>query len=285
MDCLTPDTEAPLRPSLDELSDPRTRQSGVGPDDSSLNLQVRILYLRSYLLMRALIGFVGIALPIVLLLGDGFLFKGELPARGSLSAYYYSGMRDVFVGSLCATAIFLVTYKVFEHSLDNTLSIIAGIAALGVALFSTGRPGNSDIPMTPLQDLVGEPMVTRVHYFCAAVFIVSLAVISFFFGMREGKRSQQRDGHRARMSPAFWRRFHWGCTIGIALAVIFIVVTKLGGWLTGHSLIIGEAAAVFAFGSSWLMKGLELDVLAGPKVAKQAWRDEAPVGATSTASR
>lgn len=39
----------------------------------------------------------------------------QLP-RGSLSAYYHSGIRDLFVGSLCVTAVFLITYKMFEHT-------------------------------------------------------------------------------------------------------------------------------------------------------------------------
>jgi hypothetical protein len=63
----------------------------------------------------------------------------------------------------------------------------------------------------PLQKLLGEQTVTTVHYVCATVFILSLGIITFCFGVREGRRSQQRDGHRASRSPTFWRRFHWSC--------------------------------------------------------------------------
>ncbi|GAA2611899.1 hypothetical protein GCM10010399_48480 [Dactylosporangium fulvum] len=117
MGYLDPQIEAPRRPSTAEL--------GERSD--------RVLYLRSYLLMRAVIGFVGVALPFVLVLGDWALEHGSLLAKGSLSAYFYSGMRDVFVGCLCVTGVFLMTYKVFEHTLDNLLSSVAGVAALGVA--------------------------------------------------------------------------------------------------------------------------------------------------------
>lgn len=259
MGFLTPQTVTAPRPSQDELSLKH-------PD---VDLGGRILYLRSYLGMRAAIGFIGVALPVVLLLGDWFFLAGGVSARGSLSAYYHSGMRDVFVGTLCAAAIFLITYKAFEHNLDNTLSTVAGLAALGVALFPTSRPLGGADPLTPLQQRLGEATTTKVHFTCAVIFILFLAAISFCFGLREGRRKQERDGRKARMSPTFWRYFHWSCTGTIVLALAFIGITKSQGWLTDYSILIGEVVAVFAFGLSWLMKGLELDVLLSPDVAAE----------------
>lgn len=258
-----PQTETPVRPDLDVA---RT-------NDQDSDLQGHVLYLKSYLFMRTVIGFIGIALPVTLLLGDLLFLKGGVLPRGSLSAYYHSGMRDVFVGTLSMTAIFLITYKVFEHHLDNTLSMLAGVAALGVALFPTGRPGASDAPLTGLQERLGETTVAAIHYSCAVVFIASLAVMSYYFGVREGNRSQRRDNRTARMSPQFWQRFHWGCATAIALAALFIVVTKWTGRLDNYSLLIGETVAVVAFGLSWLMKGLELEVLLSPVKVPSAAED------------
>lgn len=248
MGYLDPQTEAPLRPSAAQLSRP---DAGV-------------LYLRSYLLMRAVIGFIGVALPFALVLGDWGLERGSPLVRGSLSAYYYSGMRDVFVGALCVTGLFLLTYKVFEHNLDNMLSTVAGVAALGVALFCTNRPGSPPVALTPLQARLGEDRVATVHYTCAAVFILSLGIISLYFGIREGRRTE----HVGRLSPLFWRRFHWTCSAGIGVAVLFIAVCELTGWLQRYDLIVGETLAVLSFGVSWLMKGLELRVLLGPRPAE-----------------
>jgi hypothetical protein len=259
-----PDTQAPQRPSTEELREYRPPGADAAWDEQSANARGRILYLKSYLLMRAAIGFLGIALPIVLFLGDAFWLEGSMKARGSLSAYYHSGMRDVFVGTLFATAVFLITYKAFERSLDNTLSVLAGVALLGVALFPTSRPAGSTSPPTPLEIHLGERQVATVHYISAAIFIVLLGIISLFFGVREGRRSQRRDGETARMSPTFWRRFHWICAATIALALVFIAVSKITGWLSAYSLIIGETVAVLAFGLSWLVKGLELNILLAP---------------------
>jgi hypothetical protein len=231
--------------------------------------QEKFAYLRSYLLMRAVIGFIGIALPVSLLLGDIAFLKGDTLPRGSLSAYYHSGMRDLFVGTLCAIGVFLITYRVFDRISDNLLSTVAGFAALAVAFFPTGRPTGSQSPATPLQQTLGEGRVTVIHFVFAAIFIASLAITCYSFGVREGGRSQQRWGHKAKRSPLFWRWFHWSCALLIVAAVVFSLIMKTTGWLQNYSLIIGESIAVLAFGVSWLMKGLELDVLLAPKVAEQ----------------
>jgi hypothetical protein len=278
-----PETAAPARPSTEELIEYGADRPESELDEAGLNARGRILYLRSYLLLRVAIGFIGVGLPFLLLGGDLFFLKGTPRARGSLSAYYYSGMRDVFVGILFATAIFLITYKVVEYTLDNALSMLAGIAAMAVALFPTSRPkgdgGLTPPPLTPLQEALGERAVGTVHGVSAVLFILSLAVISFFFGVREGRRTQRRNGRRAKMSPTFWRRFHWACASVVVLAVVFVAASKLLGWFEDYSVLVGEAVAVFAFGLSWLMKGLELDILRTPDVGERQPRSEAPVGA------
>ena len=216
-------------------------------------------YVRSYLIMRVVIGAVGVALPFMLVLVDGLWFDGDPFLRTSLSAYYYSGVRELFVGTLSATGIFLITYKVAERNLDNTLSLLAGSAVLLVALFPTGLPANV-VQLTPLQDRLGAANVERVHYIAAGAFIVSLAVISYFFGKREGTRPPQEGKRRSRR---FWRLYHWACAGAIGVALVWIAVTELTEWGPNESLLYGEAVSALAFGASWLWKGLELDMLRG----------------------
>lgn len=219
-------------------------------------------YIRSYLIMRVLVGALAIALPFLLVLGDGIGFDADPFPRGSLSSYFYSGTREIFVGTLSATAVFLLTYKVAERNLDNTLSTLAGLAVLAVALFPTNPPARTDL--TPLQDRLGEGLVAGIHYASAATFIGSLAVISYFFGVREGGRPN-REGKR---SPLFWRRYHYLAAGTIAAAIVWIVVTEIAGG-PPKALLYGEAVAVCAFGASWLMKGLELDILRGAKSRRE----------------
>jgi hypothetical protein len=215
-------------------------------------------YVRSYLIMRTVAGALGIALPFVLVLVDGLWLDSSPFLRTSLSAYYYSGARELFVGVLSAIGVFLITYKVAEINLDNTLSLLAGLAILIVVLFPTGRP-NDVFGLTPLQDRLGESVVAGIHFTAAGAFILSLAVLSYYFGKREGARNRPA-GER---SPRFWRTYHWICAGIIMAALAWSAVTQLSGWGPSQSLLYGEAVAVWAFGASWLWKGLELDMLCG----------------------
>jgi hypothetical protein len=269
---LIPDTKAPVRPSSAEIA----ASSETPHTEGELNLKYRVMYLKSYLLMRTIIGFVGITFPIVLIVGDHLLDSNAPFARTSLSAYYYSGMRDFFVGGLFTAGLFLITYKVFEKSLNNLLSIIAGVAAIGVALFPTDRFEGSTATLTPLQARIGEGIVADVHFTSAGVFMVSLAIISFFFGVQEGRRTPGQ----ARMSPAFWRWFHWFCTVLILGAVLFVIESKRQHTsTTSHQVLIGETVALVAFGLSWFFKGLELNVLLGTGKAERQNAERVAVGA------
>ena len=63
-------------------------------------------YVKSYVFMRFAIGVLGLALPVILVFLEPILFDGQPFPRGSLSAYYYSGMREIFTGMLCAIGVF-----------------------------------------------------------------------------------------------------------------------------------------------------------------------------------
>lgn len=209
------------------------------------------LYVRSYLFIRLVIGIIGVLMPVALVAGE-LLFLERDSFRGSLSDYYHSGMRDVFVASLCVIGLFLITYMLFLWNWDNVLSVVAGLAAVGVAMFPTGGGD----PLTPLQDRLGESLVGGLHFFSAAVFILLLGVMSFRFGTREGAREDRPAAKRWR-----WKAFHRGCAFAIFGAVAYIAATKITGVLDEFSLLLGETIAAVAFGASWFFKGAEWDLL------------------------
>jgi hypothetical protein len=233
-------------------------------------------YDRSFLIQRLIIGWIGISLPFALWLIDWWLFGGKPHPRGSESVYYYSGMRELFTVGLATVAFFLLTYKIAERNLDNTLSIVAGVAGLFIPFFPTAEPKGyrclpppdppivgshppaCKFPYTDLQHVFSNhhPGWTAfVHYPATAVFIAGLGGVMLMFGLREGKRPQGS----ARYSPRDWRGFHFNCVRLIVLAAIWIVVTNWV-WHGGPriSMLIGEGLATFAFGASWFAKGAEL---------------------------
>jgi hypothetical protein len=205
-------------------------------------------YVRSYLFTRFAIGLLGVLLPLVLVFIEPALFDGLPFPRGSLSAYYYSGLREVFVGGLWAIGVFLVVYKFLDFSWESLLSSLAGACAVLVAVFPTERPGDGVTP-TPFQVKFGEDVVTTIHYGAAVAFIALLIPIVLFFARDEGRR-----GHRN------WRSFH-------AVAALFIVsgaaLAGIAGITGGpdKGVLFGEWIAISAFGASWLAKGAEWETL------------------------
>jgi hypothetical protein len=238
----------------------------VGPRPGSPNEhdseRERLLYVKSFLVMRLVVGAIGVALPTALILGHFWMQHG-IEVRGSLSSYYHSGMRDVFVSALCATGVFLMAYKIAEKNLDNTVSFVAGLAAIGVAMFPTTRikneAGERLGELTPLQDNLGETVTASIHFGCALVSMVALAVMSWQFGKRERRRADQRAQHGK--PHRRWDRLHFTCAGAILGALAMVGLSKATGIFSGHSLLVGEAITLYAFGVSWFSKGFELPVL------------------------
>ncbi len=199
-------------------------------------------YVRSYVFMRFAIGVLGIALPPLLVLVEPLIFDGQPFPRGSLSAYYYSGMRELFVGLLFAIGVFLVIYKFADRTREGRVSTYAGLAVIVVALFPTGKPGAA-VRATPLQDLLGEGAVETIHFLSAGVFILLLALISRYFA------KHQREG----------RRLHTACAVAIVLAFVLAAVAGFTGE-PDKGILVAEWVAVWAFGVSWL-RTVELDLI------------------------
>lgn len=199
----------------------------------------------SYLGLRKGIGFIGCALPIVLVFGRmAFESPGILD---SISAYYYSVMRDIFVGSLWAIAIFLISYRYAR--LDDILGDLAGIFAMCISIFPTA-PGRG---ATEQQVVIG-----WAHLFFAACFFIILAFFSLFLFRKtgsDGPTPQKRQRNRVYVVC--------GITI-IACLVLIALVQFLPGDLSlqpPYPVLCLEALATWAFGIAWGVKGEALTIL------------------------
>src|SRR5271166_5342048 len=84
--------------------------------------------------LRQIVGWIGTLLPIVLLVGNAV--TSSTPRPDSISGYYYTDMRNILVGSLCALGVFLVAYLGYDD-VDRWITNIAGFAAIGVAFCPT----------------------------------------------------------------------------------------------------------------------------------------------------
>ncbi len=189
----------------------------------------------SYLALRKAVGWIGILLPFVLFLGVLLFFGGD-PIQKTISLYYYTGMRDVFVGSVCSIALFLFFYKGYDY-LDNFAGNLAGFLALGVALFPTVKQGP--------QDWAG-----IVHFVCASLFFVVLSAFSIFlFTRKTGKPSKQK---------LIRNKIYISCGVVMIFSLIAILIYfSLVDYEKSESCFVfwAETLALVAFGVSWLTKG------------------------------
>lgn len=191
-------------------------------------------YIRSYVFMRRVVGWIAAVLPPLLVLGEPLVFDDRPFPLGSLSAYYYSGFREIFVGGLCAIGVFLVIYKWPEHTRESLASSFAGLAVVVVAFFPTGKPGDK-VATTPLQDLLGQEWVERIHFLAAAVFIFLLSRISHYWFKHRRER----------------QRLHLACEWVILAALVLAALEGLTDW-PDYGILVAEFAAVWAFALSWL---------------------------------
>lgn len=245
----------------------------VRPDDLSDLRDPKVLFARTYLLIRTVVGFVGVLLPFAFIIGEAFFLRAGVHVRGSISAYYHTSMRDIFVGGLCVVGLLLATYMAEQRKrLDWWLSLLAGIAVLGVVFFPTGRPnlaegaplcGTTPEPSgcSPVQQQFGETQVATIHFACAVVFILSLAAICFYFAYRERRAGNTGAAKLQRT-----------CGFVIVGAVVWVAVGGLLHWDLGEltPLYIGEVVSVWAFGVSWLTGSRDLWQLVVPALMRPA---------------
>lgn len=213
---------------------------------------------QSYTRVRTALGILGMLLPLVLILGGvldapriGQDYGGIEP---TISDFYHTTYRDVFVGTLCAIGVFLISYRGYRREPgevidDDWLATVAGVAAFGVAFFP--NDGGGEVISSMTQYNIGVHLTSTLHYLFALIFFSCLMVFCFY------KFARTADARRRRIYIAC------GWTIVAALlATSVAVVFKrfIGG--TGREIVIDnnlifwfEAIGIWAFGLSWLVKG------------------------------
>jgi hypothetical protein len=202
-------------------------------------------YMISYMAFRKLVGWVAIALPIVVWVGA--YVRETIPMQDSISAYYYTSMRDLFVGFLCAVGVYLVLYRGVSK-LDNTVTTIAGAAVMSIAL----------LPMDPTYDPIIKQQFSglnsaacyvnhgplKFHFVASVVFF---SAISFLVTFRFPRTKEPL------ITPQKTRRNKVYFICGVTM---FLGIVTIGIQLLRHgSIFWPETITIGAFGVAWLTKG------------------------------
>jgi len=189
----------------------------------------------SYLALRRTVGWIGILLPFVLMGGSHFLFGEEVPLF-DISMYYYSGMRDVFVGAMCAVGLFLLFYRGYDRW-DNLAADVAGICAFVIAWFPATKTGP--------QDWAGQ-----IHFGAAGAFFAVLALFSLFLFTRGEKDPTPRKIQRNVIYIVC------GTILLLAALGMFVYFLFLQKQFPHTRFVFwAETLALVSFGVSWLTKG------------------------------
>lgn len=196
----------------------------------------------SYLMLRKSVGLLGMLLPIVLIIGGALIFKRGI--QNTVSDYYYTGMRNVFVGTLCAMGVFFFSYKGYGKR-DNLAANIAAVCVIGVALFPT-TPENP----TALTSTIG-----TIHVVFATTYFATLAYFSLFLFTKSDPTvpATRMKIQRNRVYRVSGYLIVWAL---VAIAIYNLFPSGLAARLEALDPIFWlESVAVIAFGISWFVKG------------------------------
>ncbi len=224
------------------------------------NTDIQNRHLVSYLTLRKGIGYLGTALPFIL--GIGGMLLAEPGLRSSISAYYHTGLGDVFVGTICVIGIFLFAYKGYEPK-DDRADDFACFCAIGLALFYTfpdmGDPSRGiGLTVSPPTAETLEKIAVA-HAVFAAGFFLTLAYFSIcLFTKSEGEKTPKK-----RQRDLVYKACGYIILGAIALIALVFSIQKLE--LLPEDILSTiasldpvfwlESIAIVAFGVSWSVKG------------------------------
>ena len=234
-----------LNPASDSISEKKEFIFYLNLFENRLRFleQERYKLITSYFTLRTIVGLLGMCLPFVVALGGMTFF--DIPLQSSVSAYYYTGMRDVLVGTLWAIAFFLFSYKGYDLT-DEIAGKLCFLFAIGVSVFPTSPDGATD----PHVLLIG-----FIHLVCAALLFITLTFYAIFLFTKTNpdvsptRRKIQRN------------IIYLICGLLMTLSILLMAALSLlpsafTAALSAYQPVFWlEALAVFAFGISWFVKG------------------------------
>lgn len=208
--------------------------------------------------VRRTIGLIGFGLPIALLLS---VYIFSVPMMTAISKFYFTGMRDVFVFSLCAIGVFLISYHGYEPDegtwlTDWRVSTVAGVCAILVALVPTGCNGSCYFPLALSDQLItSDDLQGYIHTGSAGLFLACLAIFCLVLFTQSDQPCPTPDKVLRNM-------IYRACGYIIVAMIVLLFAFKLlfsdigetwdAAW---HFTFWAESMAVWAFAISWLIKG------------------------------
>ena len=203
----------------------------------------------SYITLRKTVGILGILFPVVIVVGSVIIGECD-EILGNLSTYYHTNMRNLFVGILCAIALFLFAYKGYER-IDSIAGNVACVFALLVAFFPTSVTESvTPCILGPYENKIS----SSIHFFSAGGFFLVMAYFSLFLFTKKEPKSTKMKLKRNKLY-----RICGYIILGCIFLMAVLFLCERLHWWTGiqkyHPIIWLETMTLWAFGISWLVKG------------------------------
>lgn len=207
--------------------------------------------IKSYYRQRRILGYLGLIFPVLLALGAA---NSSVILEPSISHFFHTILRDVFVGVLFAIGTFLIAYEGYtpdkkEWISDRRLATLAGLGAIGIAVFPNQHSG--PVSGTIIREIMGVGPAAAIHYTSAVMFSIALTVFCL------AKFSRTSDLRNRRIFKKCGYVMILGSVIAIGASVIKgLKIEPFSGLINDWSIIFwGEAITIWAFAFSWLIKG------------------------------
>lgn len=199
----------------------------------------------SFLTLRQAIGCFGFIMPILVHLG-GWV-RQDIPLANSISAYYYSDMRDVFVSTLVLVGVLLACYRA-STIIETWIARIAGLSAIGIGIFPMAR-ADACVELMQYSDVC--KLIDRSGPSLHFTFVLIFFALIFYLVFVEFPKSAL--GQAQTPAKIKRNRIYRACAITMFVSCLLIVWMHFTG--QSGSIFYPESVAVMAFAYAWLTKG------------------------------
>lgn len=204
--------------------------------------------------LQQTVGWIAFLMPIAVRL-LAYLSPDHIWTTNSISAYYYSSARDVFVSALVVGGVVLAFFDTRDPR-DRIIAKVAGMAAMGIGLFpmkisqgvlvskQTLIPDDETKLVAALQNCPHGPL--GFHFFFVGIFFaLTFYLVTFRFKANTPAMPTTEKKQRNRLYQVF----------GYLMGGAFFWIGILEYLDKQHSIFWPETLAVMAFSAAWLVKG------------------------------
>lgn len=209
------------------------------------------------------IGLLAFIFPIAVILRGTIFNTNCHEYQFTISAYYHTVSRDIFVGILCALAFAFLSYKGYDKEgwiSDNTAANFASICALGVAFCPTSVSG---IENTDCVKEINMKWIGTLHTVSAISLFITLAYFCIFQFTKSEFGSYWKKGINEKLSETKIKDNRVYITCG-SLIVICILICGILFFCFDKNMLLGLAAykpitilegiMIWLFSLAWLHK-------------------------------